>query len=851
MRRFCLRAWWLVFLLVPAGCAVDEMRQSSEGELYVRFNVSVPGNDVKSSLTVVENLVNDVNLFAYYDGILDNALYSDDLSQELGMVLGADKTYNVYALANVGEITAPVSEDDLPELRCTLASVGDFETKGLPLAAQVELSMAQVAGSVDIPLVRLTAKVNFIFETEEGLNGVTVTSVRIMQSAMDVAPFAPASAARAVADGDYASQEDLEAINSGSPASFYVLENCQGVLLEGNTDQWQKVPDNIAEKADLCTYIEVGAEFDSDSGITGSAIYRFFLGQDNTTDFNVLRNVESTVTLKVTEDGLGYESWRIDNSEVVYGDIVYVLNAPVYAGQWGTITFPEATEEHPVTVTWGGSSITIPSSSSGHLGDIIDDGPDLVVYLPSTSKNTLYTCQGSKTMKLSVAQYKRSLELPVAVNDTIYWAAYSDALGGFLDDTGIEILDDGADLELRMYLRGPDGTLLSPYKFAAPEAVRAYLATKRGCPEVKSPMYWYFDLDALVQSTSAGDCKYDNNNKTALDDNGDEEYLFVLNLYGYKLSGEGAAEGTLRCTQNYGSCVTDYPLKIYPSFPNQRHLGETTNYVLALDSDLNSVTTSTFTVFEDYKGTQNANWYIGRGSEYSDGDNEKDIDVVASDVGKALVSAKVNGRNITLTYSTPASIGQYPYLAGGTYHIRGEVYNSHSDETVIGDYSVNIILYMVVGAEVDLYLDEQTYKDGNTIMDFTYLPVVSRLDAADEEEFRDLWGTTCQWCYVYPEWLSYYRTLGTSVLTDVVPLEEIGSFYDGDYDDIYDKVSKYANSVLESNGRDFEFYEYKTGSTATEMTLRSSEVYLELHRLQDVVDGCYLIEDYYNSFDEY
>ncbi len=849
MKRFCLRAWWLVFLLVPAGCAVDEMRQSSEGELYVRFNVSAPGNGVKSSLAVVENLVNDVNLFAYCDGILDNALYSDDLSQELGMALGVDRTYNIYALANVGEITAPVREDDLPELRCTLASVGDFETNGLPLATRVELSMAQVAGSVDIPLVRLAAKVNFVLETEEGLDGVTVTSVRMMQSAMDVAPFASASAATAVADGDYASEDDLKAINSGSQASFYVLENCQGVLLEGNTDPWQKVPDNIAEKADLCTYIEVGAEFDSDSGITGNAIYRFFLGQDNTTDFNVLRNVESTVTLKITEDGLGYESWRIDNSEVEYGDITYVLNAPTYVGQWGTIIFPEATEEHPVTISFNGESITIPSDSSCHLGELSCDAPDLIVYLPSTSENTLYTCQGSRIITLSVAQYKKTLELPVVVESTIYWAAESEALGGFLDDTGIEILDDGAALELNMYLQAPDGTIFNPNEFAAPEAVRAYLDPKRDCPEAISPMYWYFELDPVVTS-SVGVCSYDYNNKTALDTCGDENYLFVVNLYGKKLSGDEAAEGTLTCTQYHVPGTKDYPIKVYPSFPNQRHLGETTNYILALNSDLSSITTSTFTLFEDYKGTQNAKWYIGRGSEYSDGDNEKDIGVLATDVGKALVSAKVSGKNITLTYSAPANIGQYPYLAGGTYHIRGEVYNPYSKETIVGDYSVNIILYMVVGAEVDLYLDEQANTASNTIMDFTYLPVVSRLDAADEEAFRDLWELTCQWCYVYPEWLGYYRALGTSLFTDVVPLDVIGSNYSGDYDDIFSKVSTYANSVLSSKGRDFKFYDYQTGDTATEMTLTSSEVYLELHRLQDVTDY-YLIEDYYKSFDEY
>ena len=383
---------WVSACLTSCTAAFQE--PDPRDRVYVRFELSVPGETgSKSSLSVDETRVDNINLYAYSAGRLHDAFYSDDLSAGIGMELSGNADYNIYALVNTGRTDAPDMEEDLSSLVYRPGSQGSLGENGLPMSAMAQVSPASVVEPVSLNLVRLVSKVKFVMDRGE-LGGLEVRSVRLMQSPCDVRPFSKESMASEVSDGDYATDEDIAGINAGQPVFFYMLENCQGVLLPDNNDQWQKVPDNIPDRAGLCTYIEVMAEFDGSTGLSGPVTYRFFLGQDNTSDFNVFRNTESTVTLSLTEDGLDRVSWRVDNSGLTMGDLKYILDAPEYAGQWGKVTFPEATEEHPVTITHYGETLQIPSETAAHFGDVEEDSPDLLVYLPS-EPNTVYLCSGS------------------------------------------------------------------------------------------------------------------------------------------------------------------------------------------------------------------------------------------------------------------------------------------------------------------------------------------------------------------------------------------------------------------------------------------------------------------------
>ncbi len=829
-----------VILTVVTGCSLNEACEGSGEGVYVRFDFAAAAT--KSSLDVDDMEIGDINLFAYYNGSLDNEVYISDLSEGVGITLRSGSSYNVYALVNTGDCEAPVSEEDLPSLRCTLSSIGSYSETGLPMVGVTQLTPSSVDGSVEIELTRLVSKVGFKVDADE-IGGLSVTSVRVMQSALDVLPFADASAATTVSDGDYASESDIAMINAGGTASFYVLENCQGVLLPDNTDPWAKVPDNISDQAGLCTYIEVGAELDGSYGVSGSAIYRFFLGQDATTDFNVIRNTSSTVTLKTTVDGLGQISWKID-PDVTFKEISYSLDAADYIGQWGSITFPEATEDHPVTVSLGSESITIPSSNSLYIGNLGDDDPDLLVYTGSSS-NTVYLCQGQSSVELDLAQDLVSKTIPVEVSDDIGWAVAHDSGGILAPGANITVNEDGSDCGLRLYLwDNVNKKALSANLFSMPAAVMAVVTKGREATHVNSHLYWYFDLDLTTGNDSMADVTAWNQHLSATED---EEYLFESKLYGVEADGGNPASTVLNCFQNLAGKDTEYAITVNPAFPDQRHLGEVYNYEFALD-DLQS-DSATLPLYQTCSGTTKASWKLARGSEWAEGDNEKDFETLIENKNdKVLVSIAVSSTELNFTFPTPDDAADYPFVGGGTYHIRGTVTNPHTNREIRGDYSADVVLYLVVGAEARIYED-----DDITYMDISYLPAVSRCGETVDETFRDVWNLKCKWIEVLPHSGDYSTSaaaLGTSVYTCPKVPDDVVHDVDN-LDELYSNLVYYANNQLRDCGTDFKFYNRYTGDTGEEMRMEESGVIVEAYRLQDIESGVYFVEEYFGSFDSY
>lgn len=322
-----------------AVCHEEDIPDSTDGALVeITFRVSGPeaGFESRSSVTADENKIMDINIFAYSGGALEAAVYAGALDSP-AMKLTSGKTYTFYVLANTGRITAPATDDEMSGYRYTMTGISDFSSKGFPMAATVTKKITGAEQEIEIRLERLIAKVELKINSSS-LPGFRVNSVRLMNSPKDIVPFTTGSGAASTMTGDTATASDIAGLNAGKSATFYMLENCQGILLPGNKDQWEKVPENIpAEKEKLCTYMEVTADLDGSSGVEGPVTYRFYLGQDETTDFNIFRNTENIITLTTTEDGLDKVSWRIDNSNLSY------ISVPVIAvGAGGKIFYTDS-----------------------------------------------------------------------------------------------------------------------------------------------------------------------------------------------------------------------------------------------------------------------------------------------------------------------------------------------------------------------------------------------------------------------------------------------------------------------------------------------------------------------------
>lgn len=834
-----------------AACVSGDM-DAPEGAVYVRLELAMKDGVTRSSLGLDEDRVSDINIYAYSGGRLCAEIYSDDPDAGLGVELTAGYDYDIYALANTGKVEAPEDESELLRMRWKADLSDGFSGGRMPMAARADAVVAGMDNVVCLELVRLMSKVNFRVEPGE-LGGLEVTSVRVLQSPVDIAPFSGASEATEVGNGDCASAQDLDGINGGGEVCFYMLENCQGVLLPDNTDQWEKVPDNIPDKAGLCTYLEVRAEFNGSGGLSGPVVYRFFLGQDNTSDFNVIRNTESTVVLYLTEDGLGEVSWRIDSSGVIADGIEYVLDAPSYCGQWGTIDFPEATADSPVTVTWRGNQIRIPSETPAYIGSVDDDAPTLLVYVPE-DRNTLHLCFGTGldayTM-FTVSSGIREQEVALDLGPYLRWALYADYVShSLIPENGVvPVNEDGYDIECWFYLYdAEERRIVEPGEFDMPESVRRYLADFRSCPDCRSHIYWYYSIDAYVEDTDIADIDIDWGYRPAEETAG-ESYLYTGSLYALAVAEETPVRTELACGQNYLQGTSRFNIEIEPAFPGQKHFGYVYNYQLALGDMQSAVTRLNL----DPDVSSMAEWVIAKGKRYEEGDASLADEAVMDFSDRSLISVDRASDYIDVAYGEPERFDDLEDLAGGTYHIRGTVTNPHTGRKICGDYSIDVILYLVMGVDVHFYRGSDYGLPSGTYMDFSYVPVTERYGQADEDAYHGFWSMFPV-CDIYNPETDMVYAPGAPFLSgrsaESMRLPDLD-----DLDSSYSQILSQLRSYLSDAGQNFYFVDpsdggYKTTVLYTE-TQTSGSFFYEVHRLYDIVPGVYFIEDYYGSFDNH
>ena len=139
----------------------------------------------------------------------------------------------------------------------------------------------------------------------------------IRQANLRLFPFS-ASACKAVEAADSGTGDYDAAMANASVGEyvFYVPENMQGTV-SGVTDGAMKNKDNIAgipaDVRNYGTYVEFHGQLDEAAGgFGGSVTYQFYLGANETTDFNLERGRQYNVTLSFTAGRLfGPPNWKV------------------------------------------------------------------------------------------------------------------------------------------------------------------------------------------------------------------------------------------------------------------------------------------------------------------------------------------------------------------------------------------------------------------------------------------------------------------------------------------------------------------------------------------------------------
>ena len=379
-----------------------------------------------------ETILSQARLAIYLNGRLhtDYPVGSGDKVQ-----LNKALEYNIYALTSTGEGWVwPQDEADLAEKTLILEEDSSvYRTRGIPLFGSLTKKRPEEAdaydgltdGCITLPVRRLFARVSFHFEPDfaslQPYAFNELVSLNVCHSNNVLRPFSESCKALSTSDirisGWDRKTEPYLYSDQPDAIVLYIPENLQGDLLSHNDDPYRKIPDQVdllngAGKADLCTYLEavVHAEETYLPGVGGDATYRFYLGKNTTTNFDVEGNVDYDVTLTLSREGLGMTAnWKVDtgslsdnrhfhflaNSRMVrpggtaylrctYGssDTYDNFAAPMWGSQWGFYAGNAATYTAYTTtgatdasqVHLHGTSLVCPHC--GHEYEAFPDGLD-------------------------------------------------------------------------------------------------------------------------------------------------------------------------------------------------------------------------------------------------------------------------------------------------------------------------------------------------------------------------------------------------------------------------------------------------------------------------------------------
>lgn len=312
-KMLSLRAWnavpFLLLLLAVTGCLRTEM----DGPVReVVFSVAGDGfPDSRSVLTPsVENRVTSVLLLFYKGGLLEKVA-SFSGSPGLAVTFPDDEPRNVHALVNMASVREediPLQESGLDRLSWRLTSYADLERDGLPMAESAGFRPSD--GTCLIRVRRLLSR--FAFSLTEEYRSFFDVAERVSAHYPDpsylfkdmtyslkningtLRPFGVSAAG----PEDVLEDREFELTTDGT-AVLYVPENMQGDLL-ASPDPADKTMDALRDKygedIPCATFVEVTLRQDpSIFGVGGGLTYRFFLGNDNSGNFSVERNLHYNV----------------------------------------------------------------------------------------------------------------------------------------------------------------------------------------------------------------------------------------------------------------------------------------------------------------------------------------------------------------------------------------------------------------------------------------------------------------------------------------------------------------------------------------------------------------------------
>ncbi len=347
----------LVFIIMLAilslwSCERENItgRKAIGSSMSFGFSIQDGNNGTKSSVTVAEDVISNINIFVYdANGLLAASEYVGEYEDKVKINVYSGQDYTVYAIANVGDISQIAqarTEKGLNRLEWKIADLSTMvsDEGHMPFSGTLSSVSPDLKDQV-IPMTRLFAKFRIILDTTALDSEVTlfdVRRVRLRNINRRVEYFGQSKAESAddiISVGmSYEGGEVVPAFSEG--IDFYMPENAQGNLLSGNQEEETHQPSQ--EYMDLCTYVEFLVNYRSNTQYNDSLIYRYYLHDGLRMDnFDILRNEMYTCQTNFTGSGINETTWRIDVSGMKdYAESILVVpSSYVFNGIGETKTF--------------------------------------------------------------------------------------------------------------------------------------------------------------------------------------------------------------------------------------------------------------------------------------------------------------------------------------------------------------------------------------------------------------------------------------------------------------------------------------------------------------------------------
>ena len=275
-------------LAMMSSCNKDEMEDRPSLQDEVRFSLQIQEEGVQYVTRATdERTVRDVNLFLYDPrGMLpDRHFYVESGTVECSVLPGS---YETYAVANVHRDMGTMTREQLFAVQ--LPSLTKYVM--LPMSGYTTLTVEDRMSAPVITVRRTVAKIICNISIDPAVvYALKLQSVQIMNAAATTMLFEEKQIAKNFITMNSAAIASSEL--RSATRMFYLLENCQGDVPSITTQQ-QKCSENAPQGA---TFVRIKAQKD---GL--QMTYDVYLGENNTSNFDVRRNSVQTLDIRIKGD---------------------------------------------------------------------------------------------------------------------------------------------------------------------------------------------------------------------------------------------------------------------------------------------------------------------------------------------------------------------------------------------------------------------------------------------------------------------------------------------------------------------------------------------------------------------